>query len=197
MANFLSLSRLLSIPCMLVAAELGSIRAWVALFAYALLSDAIDGPIARARGTVSERGARMDSIADCALYMTMPVVALLLFPWLRAQETPVIVVITLGYAVPIVCGLVKFRRLTSYHTMAARAAGVLISSTFLVLVGTRVAWPLQIAAIVLILSAIEEIAITLALPAWRADIPSLRHALRDLRVETSGPNSLEASGQST
>ncbi|MEO8945833.1 MAG: CDP-alcohol phosphatidyltransferase family protein [Gemmatimonadaceae bacterium] len=197
MANLVSLSRLLSIPCMLVAAELGSIRIWVGLFAYALLSDAIDGPIARALGTVSARGASIDSIADCALYLTMPVVALLLFPWLRAQETPVIVVITLGYSIPIACGWVKFRRLTSYHTIAARAAGVLLSSTFLVLLATRVAWPLHAAAIVLLLSAAEEIAITLALPAWRADIPSLRRALRDLQVVPVTTQPLTAGRQST
>jgi CDP-diacylglycerol--glycerol-3-phosphate 3-phosphatidyltransferase len=196
-ANLVSLSRLLSIPCMLLAAGYGSIRVWAALFAYALVSDAVDGPIARALGTVSERGARIDSAADCALYMTMPIVALLLFPWLRVQDTDVVVVITLGYAVPVACGLVKFGRLTSYHTTAARVAGVLISSTFLLLLATRISWPLRVAAVVLIISAIEEIAITLALPAWRADVGSLHRVLRGFQVGPAGSQNLTASHQST
>jgi phosphatidylglycerophosphate synthase len=193
MASIVTLSRLLSVACMLVAAGLGSVRVWVALFAYALLSDVIDGPIARALGTASERGAMLDSIADCALYLTVPVAALLLFPWLRVAEGAVILTITVAYAAPVACGFCKFRRLTSYHTTAARIAGVLVCSAFLLLLAIRLAWPLHLAAVVLVVSALEEIAITVTLPAWRSGVPSLWHAVREVRVASTESRVLEIS----
>ncbi|MEO7041189.1 MAG: CDP-alcohol phosphatidyltransferase family protein [Gemmatimonadaceae bacterium] len=189
MANLLSLARLLSVPCMLVAAGLGSVRAWIALFACAIVSDAIDGPIARARHTVSERGAVLDSVADCALYLTVPAGVLLLFPWVRAADGPAVGLVVVGYATPVVYGFLKFRRLTSYHTIAARVSGVLLCSAFLWLLATRVAWPLYIATVVLVLSALEEIAITRTLPVWRPNVPSLRHALREVRIVPMGGHS--------
>ena len=197
MANLLSLARLLSVPCMLVAAGFGSVRAWIALFGCALVSDAIDGPIARARGTVSERGAILDSMADCALYLTVPVSVLLLFPWVRAEDGPAIALVVVGYATPVAYGFLKFRRLTSYHTIAARVAGVLLCSAFLWLLATRAAWPLYIATVVLVLSALEEIAITLTLPVWRPNVPTLRHALRDVRLVPMGGRSRAIDRQST
>jgi len=40
------------------------------------------------------------------------------------------------------------------------------------------AWPFHLAVVALLYEAIEEIAITLVLPRWQADVPSLWHALR-------------------
>lgn len=173
MANFLSASRIVAGIALLVAASLGMPRLVLALLAYALLSDAIDGRIARASGTVSERGARLDSIADSLIYLTMPFVAFLLFPWLRTTETVWGILVFFGYALPVTYGFTKFRRLTSYHTTLARLASVVLSISFFVLLATHVAWPFHGATVILLLSALEEISITWTLPAWRADVGSI------------------------
>jgi cardiolipin synthase len=176
--NLVTGSRLVAVVLLLVAAALGLGRACLAIIAYALFTDAIDGPLARALGQATTRGAQLDSIADCALYLTAPVVALLLFPWLRATDMTTLLVVLAAYALPVAYGVVKFRRLTSYHTTAAKVAGVTISLTFFLLVATRIAWPFRIATAVLVLSAIEEMCITFMLPGWRANVPSLRSVFR-------------------
>jgi len=179
--NLITGSRIVAVALLVVAAALGLGQACLALIAYALFTDAIDGPVARALGQATTRGAQLDSIADCALYLTAPVVALLLFPWLRASEMTTMLVVLAAYALPVVYGLAKFRRLTSYHSTAAKVAGVTISLTFFLLVATRVAWPFRIATGVLVLSAMEEICITFVLSGWRANVPSLRCAVRESR----------------
>lgn len=178
MANLISLSRIFAVVCLLGAAAMGATHLCLVIFLYALLSDVVDGHLARALGTASPHGAQLDSIADAALYLTMPIVALLIFPRLRATETSTVLLVALGYAIPITYGFLKYRRLTSYHTTAARIAGVVLSLSFLLLLATNVAWPFRIAAGILLVSAFEEIAITHTLPVWRSDVPSLSHALQ-------------------
>lgn len=178
MANLISQSRILAVVCLLGAAAYGATHLCLALFLYALLSDVVDGRIARALGTASPRGAQLDSVADAALYLTTPIVALLIFPHLRATQMPAMLLVVVGYAIPIVYGVLKYRRLTSYHTIAARIAGVALSLTFLLLLATNVVWPFRVAIALLLVSALEEIAITHTLPVWRADVPSLSHALQ-------------------
>lgn len=145
--------------------------------AYALASDAVDGTIARRLGQATALGARLDSIADAALYLTAPIAALVLYPVLRERERVTVIVVLAAYLVPIAIGFMKYRRLTAYHTIAARAAGILLGVAFMLMVVFHLTWPLRAAAALLVLSAIEEIVITLTLPAWRANVPSLRHAL--------------------
>jgi CDP-diacylglycerol--glycerol-3-phosphate 3-phosphatidyltransferase len=86
-------------------------------------------------------------MADCALYLTAPLAALRVFPDVRAHLTGAVYA---GYLVPIVYGAIKYRRLTSYHTIGARVAGVLLSvAAFLVLL-TGVGWPFYVATAVLL-----------------------------------------------
>ena len=176
--NLLSVSRLVAVAGMLLAAWYSSTGLCVGLLVYALASDVLDGYLARALGTVSVRGAQLDSAADCALFLTLPAVALRLFPSLRASEGTTVALVFAGYALPVFYGLLKFRRLTSYHTTAARAAAVLLSAAFFLFLATDIGWPLRVATGVLVLSAIEEMAITRTLSEWHANVPSLRHALR-------------------
>ncbi len=150
--------------------------AW--LFGYALVSDLVDGSIARALGQASPLGARLDSIADAAVYLTAPAAALYLYPRLREGEWVTVIVIVLSYVVPIAVGYVKYKRLTAYHTLAARTAAILLGIAALLFVALGITWPLRIGAAVLVFSAIEEIAITSVLPDWRANVWTLAHALR-------------------
>ncbi len=152
---------------------------WFAVcFGYALLSDLVDGSIARALGQASPSGARLDSIADAAVYLTAPVAALVLYPVLREREWKTMLAVFIAYVVPIAIGYIKYRRLTAYHTIAARTAAVLLGIAALLFVTLGITWPLRIGAAVLVLSAIEEIAITTVLKVWRANVWTIAHALR-------------------
>lgn len=174
--NLITISRLLCVPALIAAAIVERPSLFIGLLAYALLSDAIDGRLARSLGQATPLGARLDSISDCALYLTVPVAALRLFPDVRAHLTGAVIALYFGYLVPIGYGAIKYHRLTSYHTIGARVAGVLLSlAAFLVLL-TGIRWPFYVATAVLLVSAIEEMAITRTLPTWQSDVRSFWHA---------------------
>ncbi|HJU73082.1 MAG TPA: CDP-alcohol phosphatidyltransferase family protein [Gemmatimonadaceae bacterium] len=177
-ANGVTASRLLTVPCMLFSAWSQRPALFVSLLAYACLSDVLDGPIARLLHQASPLGARLDSVADAAVYLTAPIAVLLLYPRLREREWLTVFVILAAYVVPIVVGYVKYRRLTAYHTLAARTAGVLLVASFLLFLTLGVTWPIRIAVAVLVVSAVEELALTAMLPAWRANVRSFLNVSR-------------------
>jgi phosphatidylglycerophosphate synthase len=123
-------------------------------------------------------GARLDSVADAAVYLTAPIAAVLLYPALWAQERYTAFVVIAAYAIPIAIGFAKYRRLTAYHTLAARLAGLLIGVAFVCFVLLHITWPFRVAAVVLALSALEELVLTFTLPQWRANVPSWLHVRR-------------------
>ncbi len=86
--------------------------------------------------------------------------------------------VAVGYAAPIVVGLGRWGRLTSYHTRGARLAAWVGGLGALLVFAGGPTLPFHVAALVLACAGLEEIAITTVLPGWRADVPSLRHALR-------------------
>jgi phosphatidylglycerophosphate synthase len=176
MPNLITLSRLGVVPGILAAAALQRPPVFLGLSSYALVSDVVDGRLARARHQQTAFGARLDSTADCALYLTAPLATCLAFPWLQAW--PAIAAIYAGYLGPIAYGALKYHRLTAYHTRGARVAAVLLVLAFVAALAGHVAWPLDLAAGVLLASAVEEMLITRMLPAWRPDVPSVRAARR-------------------
>jgi hypothetical protein len=73
--------------------------------------------------------------------------------------------------------LARRGRLTSYHTRGAKLAAYLGGRGALVVFASGRAFSFRLATAALALAEIEEIAITLTLREWRADVPSLAYAL--------------------
>ena len=88
------------------------------------LSDAIDGMVARATGSSSEFGARLDSIADLTFYTAM-LVSLLpkleeVFPWWLWYHVVLLVSLRLlGYVV----AALRYKKFASLHTYMNKATG--------------------------------------------------------------------------
>ncbi|MRR55084.1 MAG: CDP-alcohol phosphatidyltransferase family protein [Deltaproteobacteria bacterium] len=180
--NLLSCFRLFSVPVLLILAWRGSEKGFLLLLVSALLSDLADGYLARRLHQESELGARLDSWGDFALYITTPLSAWLLWPELIIREASYVIVVLASFVLPILIGFIKYRRLTSYHTWGAKLSAVLMGCTTLLLFAGGPAFPFHLATMVLVLTQIEEICITMVLPAWRANVPSLVHALRVARA---------------
>lgn len=70
--NLLSGLRLVAAPFMLYLSWMGFRVTFLVLLVFALLSDAIDGFIARRLNIKSDIGARLDSWGDLATYLTVP-----------------------------------------------------------------------------------------------------------------------------
>ena len=176
--NLLSILRILVAPLLIVAALAGSRQAFLALFLLSLASDALDGFLARQLNQVSEWGSRLDSLGDLATYLAALPGMWLLWPDLVRQERSYLLTGLLAVIVPIVLGFVKFRRLTSYHTRAAKTAAILLGFAVPILLLGGPAWPFRGAVLIFLLAEIEEAAITLRLTRWQANIPSFRHLVR-------------------
>ena len=159
-----ALPDILSVSRMLAAVALLACRAFsvpfFCVYLYAGASDALDGLLARRLGRVSERGAKLDSVADllfafAALWKLVPAVRWEGWMLLWAAG------IALCRAFTLCAGIYKYRALPFLHTWANKAAGALL---FLFPLLYRAAgltvtvWALGLAAS---LASLEELLITL------------------------------------
>lgn len=176
--NVLSGLRLASVPALLALAWLQQPVAFLALLLASILSDALDGWIARRFDAVTPFGIRLDSVADFALYIAVPLGGWWLWPDLLVREAMWIGLVVVGYALPGMLALVRFHRLSSYHTWSAKLAVAVTALALFILFATGIGWPLHIGAPLALLAGLEQSAITLLASGARDDIPTLWHALR-------------------
>jgi CDP-diacylglycerol--glycerol-3-phosphate 3-phosphatidyltransferase len=182
--NALSIFRIATGPILVVCAILGLPRTFIVIYGLSLLSDAFDGFIARKLHETTEFGAKLDSWGDCSIILALPVSVLLLWPAIIRREAPFILTAVACYLVPTVVGVVKYRRPTSYHTWGAKCAAVVVGVALLILFAGGSPWPFRLAIPLVVLEAIEEVAMTLMLREWHADVHSVWHAVRLRRRES-------------
>jgi CDP-diacylglycerol--glycerol-3-phosphate 3-phosphatidyltransferase len=173
--NLLSLLRLVLTPVLLVLAWQGQEQLFLWVIACSLVSDVLDGLLARLLNQHTVLGVHLDSWADLSVYLATPLCVWWLWPEVVRQEAAWVLLVVVGYVLPIPFGLLKYRRLTAYHTWAAKGVAWLLCIGALVLVLDGPSWPFRVAALTLAASALEEIALTLLLPTWTPNIPSLWH----------------------
>ena len=181
--NLLSGFRLIAAPFLLYLAWMGHPNLFLALLAVSLLSDSIDGFIARRLNEASELGTKLDSWGDLATYLTVPLCAWWLWPEILKREAFFVLLVIGAYIVPLMAGFVKFQRLPSYHTWAAKTAAVLMSFAVLILFIVDIAWPFKCAAIVQALVACEEVAITLRLSKLESNVRSFWHLAKQTKED--------------
>lgn len=176
--NLLSAFRLVMVPVLLTLAWNGYGTAFLFAFATSLASDIADGFVARQTGATSELGAKLDSWGDLANYLVLPICAWWLWPERIVAQLVLVAIALVAFLAPTLVGLLKFRRLTSYHTRVAKLSAIVMGAGLLLYLGAGVVWLFQIAVLLLVLEGIEEIAITTVLREWRANVPSIFAALR-------------------
>jgi CDP-diacylglycerol--glycerol-3-phosphate 3-phosphatidyltransferase len=181
--NVLSGLRLSSVPVLLVLARQGYADAFLLLLIFALLTDIADGYLARRLRQESEFGARLDSWGDFSIYLSTPLCAWWLSPEIVRREAPLVIAVLAAFLLPILIGFAKYRRLTCYHTWGAKLSAVLMSVGTVLLFAGGPPWLFRFSTIVLVLTQIEEIAITIVSPEWRSNVPTILHALRRTREE--------------
>jgi CDP-diacylglycerol--glycerol-3-phosphate 3-phosphatidyltransferase len=138
-----------------------------------------DGALARRWGTVTSTLRRMDSAVDMLFCLAALGAVWLCRPAVIRDAGILLVVLlcleVLRYAVD----LTKFGREASYHMWSSKLwAAVLYLSFFMVLVlGESGGW---VTAVLLlgIVSDLEGLMVSLVLPEWHYDVPSLVHAWR-------------------
>jgi phosphatidylserine synthase len=165
----------------------GAKPAWfLGLLITSLASDFFDGYFARRFGTTSERGAHLDGWGDLTSWTAATIGVAVLWPELARREGGIFIAGACLFVVALIVSRCKFNRPPSYHTWSIKAANVVLSVGFFVLISTGDPWLFRAGCVLLVLSALEDIAITLVSSTYRHDVPTLWHARRLERDRDSG-----------
>lgn len=142
-----------------------------------LLSDILDGIIARKQNISSAKLRRMDSQVDMLFWLSIGLSTWILYPELITSNSIVIWIIIGMEAACYAISLVKFKRETCTHAFLSKLWGISLLIAFTSLIGFNHAGiPFQMAISMGLISHIDRILITLLLPHWAHDIPSAYHA---------------------
>lgn len=90
----------------------------------AVLTDILDGPIARHLGTAGRFGANVDSAADLMFYLSLPVWTYMFRPEVIVQHRYMLATFTVLYLAVNILSHVRFRAL-GVHNRLSRASGTL------------------------------------------------------------------------
>lgn len=167
----------------------GMVFALVILAAF--VSDYLDGVIARRVGVASAELRHFDSRADLVFYATAAWVVWRRHPdVVRSISIPALIVVGLDVVRHIV-DFSKFGKDAAYHAWSAKAWGVSLALALVLLTGFGIAQPFVWIAVLLgLIAQIEGLLISIVLPVWTHDVPSLATAMR-IRAKHSGGTNTE------
>lgn len=171
--NVICMVRAVGSVALLALAFCGYRNWFVALFVVLTISDWIDGRLARMMHQRSDFGARLDSFADFLLYAALLLGSIVLCYETLMGEWIWLAIAAGSYFLTSGAGLLKYGRIPSYHTLAAKRTQFLVLVAGIVLVLGYSVWPMRIAALAALYTNVEATVLTIVLPRWHADVPSL------------------------
>jgi len=131
--NFLSLYRLLSFPFVMYLAVSGNEQLFAIFLIVNLITDALDGIIARTFRMQTELGARLDAFADVGMYICA-ITGVFVFKAADFAAHFLSLYIYIGaFACSVFISLLKFRRFPSLHLYSSKIGGYLQGIFFFVL----------------------------------------------------------------
>jgi phosphatidylglycerophosphate synthase len=169
--NAISCARLLATPILLFAVDTKNLDLFKWLLMGCLVSDILDGLLARVFQLSSRLGAFLDSTADM-LVTGIAVLGLYVFrgPVIAEHWMPLALVLIL-YLVEVCVALWRYRRISSFHTilvrLAAYAQGIFVMSLFL---WGYAPWLLYAMTVLSVLAYSEELVLLFLLPEWTANV---------------------------
>ena len=176
--NLVSSIRILIAPLMIYLA-IQNLESWfLAILLFSGFTDVLDGFLARKLNQITTLGSHLDSWGDFTIYSTMAIGAWILWPDIVRREMIYFSMVLFSFLLPVLIGLVKYRRLTSYHTWSVKLAVFITFFGYVLLFADIASWPFMLASLLCVYSGIEEILITLVLRRERADVRSIWAALR-------------------
>jgi phosphatidylglycerophosphate synthase len=154
-------------------------RLFGACLVVAFASDVFDGVIARRLGIATPTLRRLDSLADSVFYLATLVAGWRLYPNFFNRHLPVLLLMFALELARYVFDYAKFRREASYHMWSSKLWGLALFAGFFSLLALgEPGWPMLLAIYLGIVADLEGLAISMVLREWRADVPTLVHALR-------------------
>jgi cardiolipin synthase len=169
--NAISTARLLATPILLYAAITRHADLFKWLLLACMVSDILDGLIARIFHLRSPLGARLDSTADMIVFV-IALFGLYVFQAdkLARHWIPLGLIVAL-YVLEAAGALWRYGKISSFHTILVRisayAQGIFVMSLFL---WGYSAWVLYTMTVVTVLAYGEEIVLLFLLPEWTTDV---------------------------
>lgn len=181
--NVITSYRLFMAPVILYFIISGQENLFAIFLVVNLLTDVIDGYIARRFKMETEIGARLDAFAD---YFTYILVFIGLFVFKLDELKPYLVsaiIFVSMLVLTVIVSVIKFRKFHSYHTVIEKSGGYVQALFFIGLFTIGFIGPLYYFMIVFgILGAIETIAIDILIPEMRSDILGLYWVLKERKA---------------
>lgn len=170
--NIITLSRLVSALVLLPVCAFS--KAFFAIYTYCGISDVIDGAVARRMHSNSEKGAKLDSIADIMFYA---VTAFKIFPALCGTLTLLIWCIIAAAAllriISYLTAAIKYRRFASLHTYMNKLTGFLVFTVPYIIFQPFAKPVCLIISVVAVIAALEELIIHTSKFEYNADRKAL------------------------
>jgi len=131
--NIISFYRLLSVPVLFYIAWLGKEKLFFYWFLFNIFTDALDGFIARKFNMQTKIGAKLDSLADFAMYL-LAMFAMLHLKYPELQSVIISFYLIIGYYLFIdIFALIKFKEVSSLHLYFSKLNGIVQSIFFILL----------------------------------------------------------------
>ena len=181
--NALSAYRLLAIPFIVWAILKGDKHLFITLLSVNLITDILDGIIARAFKLETALGARLDSLADIGSYL-LAVLGLLILEreFVNEHETAFKIIIVL-YFIPQIISLFRFRKTLSLHLYSSKVLGYVQGIfMFTYFFFGYSAWYFYFMIIVSCLSYCEEMIIVSFIPQLKSNVKSLYFILKENKL---------------
>jgi CDP-diacylglycerol--glycerol-3-phosphate 3-phosphatidyltransferase len=184
--NLITKTRLAATPVLLLMAIIQWRQAFAWLLILALLSDFLDGWLARKWQCESDQGATLDSIADIVLMGTVIVSIWLLHPDVYTGHWQIIAAVVVLWTIAHLAALLRYGRPASFHTRLLQV-GIGLFALFSLVLFTYGFIPvlLYLAGVVSFIGGIEQLVMLALLPEWTPDLRGgIREALKQ-RAEAS------------
>jgi len=176
--NLISLIRICMAP-LLIYFAMNQMEIWfLSALIFSGLTDVLDGFLARRLKQITALGSHLDSWGDFTIFTTMAVGAWILWPQIVQREIIYFAIIVGSFSLPVAVGLIKFKRVTSYHTWSVKLAVPITYLGYILLFAEITQWPFILASLICVYAGIEEILITLVMRHERVDVRSIWAAIK-------------------
>ncbi len=185
--NGITIYRIAAAPFLLVLLFYGRIEIFKWLLALSFFTDLIDGFLARKYKVTSVMGTRLDSIGDDLTVLVAITGLIVLKPEFIKQEKIMFICMLSLFLIQTVYALVRYGKITSFHTYLAKTAA-LLQGVFLLLVFFTNEPPLLLfyaAAMVTILELVEETLLVYLLPHWETNVKGLYWVLKNKKTKNA------------
>jgi len=176
--NLLSLSRIAMAPLLLLSSYFGSELLFYIFFTLMLVSDVLDGYIARKLHQCTKVGSYLDSIGDYITYLSLPFATWWLWPEVIRTEWWYILTAFALFLLPGMIARLKFGEMVAYHTWLTKVTAVVMSAGIIVILFTKDDLLFHLAVYLLVIEAVESLAITFYLERPQQDVKSFWHLFK-------------------